>query len=50
VVNPVTGGSSAELYATESRKLIKTMISQDKITLLLEGSDTFYKYLQVILL
>jgi hypothetical protein len=48
VVNPVIGGSAPEDYANESRKLIKTMISQDKITLLLEGSDTFNKYLQVI--
>lgn len=48
VVNPVTGGTSTETYATEIRKLIKTMISQDKLILMLEGSDTNNKYLQVI--
>jgi hypothetical protein len=47
-VNPVVGGTSTEDYATESRKLLKTMISEDKLILMLEGSDTDNKYLQVI--
>ena len=41
-------GVSTEPYAVESRKLIKSMISDDKLTLLLEGEETSGKYLQVI--
>lgn len=48
VVNPVIGGTSVEDYATESRILIKTMISKDKMTLMLEGETTGNLYLQVI--
>lgn len=48
VVTPIAGGSSVESYATESRKLIKTMISSDNLILMLEGSETNNKYLQVI--
>lgn len=41
-------GSSSDPHESESRKLIKTMVSDDKLTLLLEGEETFSKYLQVI--
>jgi len=48
VVSPTGAGSSVDDYATESRKLIQSMISTDKLILMLEGSTTDNKYLQVI--